>query len=202
MPSLFGSPIALLLFVVTIVVSLIGFKNPKLVLRLAMSPYRVFNKREYERLVTSGFVHRDTMHLVFNMITFYFFAFGLEQYIGSLKFVLLYLVALVLGGVTHYKQRNDPAYLSIGASGAILGVMFAAIVYFPTSKLLLFPIPVPIPAWLYAVAFLAYSYWRSYQNRGDGTDHDAHITGALTGLAFVGLTDPRAFQTAIHSIFN
>jgi membrane associated rhomboid family serine protease len=203
MPDQFtGSPIALVIFVLTIAVSLIGFKSPKVIERMILRPYRMFRNREYERLITSGFVHRDMWHLVFNMLTFWFFAFGLERFIGSLKFLLLYLIALVLSDIgTSLKHRNDPAYASLGASGAILGVMFAAIVYFPTATLILLPIPIPIPAWLYAIGFLAYSYYRSYNNRGDSINHDAHISGALTGLAFVGITDPQSFQRAIHSIF-
>jgi membrane associated rhomboid family serine protease len=197
-----GSPIALVIFVVTIAVSLIGFKSPQVIARTILRPYRMFREREYERLITSGFVHANGWHLAMNMITFYFFGFGLERRMGSVKFLLLYLIALVLSDIgTSLKHRNDPNFASLGASGAILGVMFAAIIYAPTSSIILFPIPVPIPAWLYAVAFLGYSYYRSRQSDGDFINHDAHISGALTGLAFVGLTDPRAFQYAIHSIF-
>jgi membrane associated rhomboid family serine protease len=147
-------------------------------------------------------VHANGWHLGMNMLTFYFFGFPLEERIGSLRFVLLYLVALVLSDVgTAFKHRKDPNYASLGASGAVLGVMFAYIVYAPTATILLFPLPVPIPGWLYAIAFLGYSYWQSSQHRADYINHDAHISGALTGLAFVGLTDPRAFQYAIQSIF-
>jgi len=196
------SPISLVIFALTIIVSVIAFKNGKLMERCILRPYRMFRHREYERLITSGFVHANGWHLAMNMITFYFFGFPLEEHIGSLKFVLLYLIALVLSDVgTSLKHRKDPNYASLGASGAVLGVMFAYIVYAPTATIVLFPLPVPIPGWLYAVAFLGYSYWQSSQNRADYINHDAHISGALTGLAFVGLTDPRAFQYAIHSIF-
>ena len=197
-----GSPVALVLFVLTLLVSIIGFKNPKVIERTILHPYRVFRNREYERLITSGFVHANGWHLAMNMLTFYFFGFALEEHIGSLKFALLYFLALVLSHIgTSLKHRNDPNYASLGASGAVLGVMFAYIVYAPTATILLLPIPIPIPGWLYAVGFLAYSYYQSTQKRADYINHDAHISGALTGLAFVGLTDPYAFQYAIHSIF-
>lgn len=196
-----GSPIALVLFITIIGVSLLGFRSPKVIDRCILRPYRMFREREYERLITSGFVHADGMHLFANMLTFFFFGFQLERRMGSLKFLLLYLVALVLSDIgTSLKHRNNPEYASLGASGAVLGVMFASIVYFPTQSLILFPIPLPIPAPLFAVGYLAYSYWQAKQNVGR-INHDAHISGALTGLAFVGLTDPQAFQRAVHSIF-
>jgi membrane associated rhomboid family serine protease len=195
------SPIALVIFVATIGLSLIAFKQPKVLERCILRPYRMFKEREYERLITSGFVHANGMHLILNMLTFFFFGFPLERRIGSLKFLLLYLIALVLSDVgTCLKHRNDQRYASLGASGAVLGVMFAYIVYAPTAQIYMLPLPVPIPGWLYAVGFLAYSYWQS--RRGEGyINHDAHVSGALTGLAFVGLTDPQSFQEAIHSIF-
>ncbi len=195
-----GSPISLAIFVLNIIVSVIAFKNPRVLERCILRPYYMFRKREYERLITSGFVHANGWHLAMNMITFYFFGFPLEEHIGSLRFVLLYLIALILSDVgTAVKHRKDPNFASLGASGAVLGVMFAYIVYAPTATILIFV--VPMPGWVYAIGFLAYSYWQSSQNRADYINHDAHISGALTGLAFVGLTDPNAFRYAIHSIF-
>ena len=127
------------------------------------------------------------------MITFWAFAFPLERYIGPVRFAALYFIGMVLSEVgTYVKHRNDPQYASLGASGAILAVLFASIVYFPDQSLYIIPIPLPIPAPLFAVGYLIYSYWSSRQNRGR-INHDAHFGGALTGLAFVALTDPRAY---------
>jgi membrane associated rhomboid family serine protease len=184
---------AAILFVLTIVVSLIGLNSPTLIDKLILRPYWLARKGEWHRLVTSGFVHADYGHLIFNMITFWFFAFPLERGIGSVKFAVLYLLGLVLSDLgTWYKHRNDPGYASLGASGAILAVLFASIIYAPGNSIFIFPIPVPIPAPIFAVLYLAYSYWQSRQNRGR-VNHDAHIGGALTGLAFVAVTDPWAY---------
>jgi len=181
-------------FAVTLIVSLIGlFAAPKVIERSLLRPYWLLRNREYHRLVTSGFVHADLGHLIFNMITFYFFAFQLEQRIGTTKFLALYLIGLGLSDLgTYFKHRNEPNYASLGASGAILAVLFASIVYFPEQSLFIIPIPVPIPAPLFAVGYLIYSYFSSKHSKGR-INHDAHIGGALTGLAFVAVTDPGAY---------
>jgi membrane associated rhomboid family serine protease len=186
---------AAIIFGVTLAVSLLGlFGAPRLIERCMLRPYRLAREREYERLVTSGFVHADLGHLAFNMITYFFFAFALERRIGGLAFTALYAFGLVLSDLgTYFKHRNDPNYASLGASGAILAVLFASIVYFPDQSLYIIPIPVPIPAPLFAVGYLAYSYWSSRQNRGR-INHDAHIGGAITGLAFVAVTEPSAYR--------
>src|ERR1700730_15673760 len=184
---------ALIILVVIIIVSVIGLSSPKVIERSLLRPYQVAHGTGYAGLLTSGFVHADVGHMVFNLITFYSFAFRLQPVIGSLKFVLLYFSALLVGVLgTCFKHRNDPNYASLGASGAILGVLFASIVYFPRSRLLILPIPIPIPAPLFAVAYLAFSYYSSRNSKGR-INHDAHIAGALTGLAFVALTAPRSF---------
>jgi membrane associated rhomboid family serine protease len=182
------------ILLVTIIVSLIGLMGkPQLMGRLMLRPYWMMRRREYERLITSGFVHADHAHLIFNMITLYSFGYTLERYIGTMRFLLLYFTGLVLSDLgTYFKHRADPDYGSLGASGAILAVLFASIVYFPGQSLFIIPIPIPIPAPLFAVGYLAYSYWSSRRSVGR-INHDAHIGGALTGLAFVAVTDPGAY---------
>lgn len=193
---------ALIILVVTIIVSVIGLSSRRVIERSLLRPYQVAHGTGYAGLLTSGFVHADLGHLLFNLITFYSFAFRLEAVIGSLKFVLLYFSALLVGGLgTCVKHRTDPNYASLGASGAILGVLFASIVYFPRQSLYILPLPVPIPAPLFALGYLAYSWYSSRQSRGN-INHDAHIFGALTGLAFVLLTDPTAFIRVVKSLVS
>jgi membrane associated rhomboid family serine protease len=187
---------ALLVFAATIVASLLAlFVAPGLLERCVFRPYWLVRKHQYDTLVTSGFVHGDLPHLLFNMFTFWFFAFPLERRIGSAAFAVLYFSSLVLSDVgTYLKHRNDPQYASLGASGAITAVLFAYIVYYPSASLLILPIPFPIPAPLFAVLYVAYSWYASRQ-AGGRINHDAHLGGALYGLAFVLLTDPAAFRS-------
>jgi membrane associated rhomboid family serine protease len=189
---------ALIIFVATIAASLTGlYGNRQIIERCVFRPFEFRHGKAYATPITSGFVHADLPHLIFNMLTFYFFAFPLERQIGSIKFAALYLLALIVSDVgTYLKHRNDPLYGSIGASGAISAVLFAAIVYFPWMQLFIFPIPLPIPAPLFAVGYVAYSWWSARQARGR-INHDAHLGGALFGLLFVLLTDPGAFSKAL-----
>jgi membrane associated rhomboid family serine protease len=201
MMSMTNSPAALLILVVTVLVSIIGLNNRAFLARAMLRPYSLFRKREYEKLITSGFVHADAGHLIFNLITFYFFAFPLERVIGSMSFVALYFIGMVLSEIgTCLKHRNDPEYASLGASGAILAVLFASIMYFPTSSMYIIPIPVPIPAPLFAVGYLAYTWWQSRQNVGR-VNHDAHFGGAITGIGFVAATDPAAIRRFFEVVF-
>lgn len=190
---------ALVILIVTVVVSVIGLGSPKVIERTVLRPYSVARGSGYPGLLTSAFVHANVAHMLFNLITFYSFGFPLERAMGSVKFVGLYFAALLVSGLgTCFQHRNDPAYASLGASGAILGVLFAAIVYFPRQSLYILPFPVPIPAPLFAIGYLAYSWYSSRHNRGN-INHDAHIFGALAGLAFVLITDPDRFISVVRS---
>jgi membrane associated rhomboid family serine protease len=191
--------IALLIFAVTLVASLAGlYARPQVIERSLFRPYWFLRRKQYATIVTSGFVHADLPHLIFNMVTFWFFAFPLEKQIGSVRFAVLYVLGLVVSDLgTYFKHRNDPHYASLGASGAISAVLFAAIVYFPWMELFIIPIPLPIPAPLFAVGYVAYSWYSARQARGR-INHDAHLGGALFGIVFVLLTDPGAFTQLLR----
>lgn len=195
--------IALIIFAVTIVASLVGlYAAPQLIERSLFRPYWFLRRRQYATLITSGFMHADLPHLIFNMVTFWFFGFQLERSIGPVAFGVLYVVSLALSEWgTYVKHRGDPEYASLGASGAITAVLFASIVYHPEQSLLILPIPIPIPGPLYAILFVAYSWYSARQNRGR-INHDAHLGGAVVGLAFVLLTDPGAFSGLLHTLLG
>ena len=196
-------PSALVILVLTCLVSLTGlFVAPQLIIGAVFRPYWLVRRAEYTRLITSGFVHADVGHLLFNAITFYSFAFSLERYIGTMMFLTLYFSGLLFGNLgTYFRRRTDPKYSCLGASGAILAVMFASIVYFPGQSLITFLLPVPIPAPLFALGYLAFTVYSARQARGK-INHDAHLGGALTGLAFVGITNPEAYRHLFTTILG
>ena len=201
MPS-FPLSAATVIFVITIATSLIGlYGSPKVIDACLFRPYWFTRRKEYHTIVTSGFVHGDLMHLIFNMMTFYFFAFNLERYIGTLWFVILYAAGLLISHLgTYFKHKREPDYACLGASGAISAVLFASIVFFPNQSLFIIPIPIPIPAPLFAIGYLAYSYYASKQAQGR-INHDAHLGGALTGLAFVALVAPGEYSNLLSNLF-
>jgi membrane associated rhomboid family serine protease len=191
---------SLIILILIVVASVVAMASPRLRDLAVLRPYLIARGSGYWRLVSSGFVHADLAHLIFNLITFYSFSFPLERVIGTGRLVALYTLGLLASNIgTCIKHRNEPDYASLGASGAISAVLFAAIVYFPASRLFILPIPVPVPAVLFALAYLAYSWYSSRHPRGR-INHDAHIAGALTGLAFVAVTDPQRYSGLLQHL--
>ncbi|MEO8306520.1 MAG: rhomboid family intramembrane serine protease [Pseudomonadota bacterium] len=192
-------PVSLFILAANLALSLAGlFVSPRIIERGLFRPFEFARGRRRYTALTSGFLHADLPHLIFNMITFWYLGVPLERVIGSPRFALLYLVGLVLSlSLSLARHRDDPAYATLGASGAISAVLFASIVYFPTQKLIILFFPFfPIPAPLFAVGYLAYSIWSARQARGR-INHDAHLAGALVGLLFVAVTDPGAYIRAL-----
>ena len=185
------SPIATVVFALTILLSFYGFKRQDFLNKMLFVPYQVFHQKKWFQLVTSGFVHNDFFHLLFNMLTFYFFAFNLEIAIGSQNFLLIYFGSLVLSHLlTLFKNKNNYNYRSLGASGAISGVIFGSILIFPTAKMIIMPIPFPLPSVIFGVLYLI---WCRFANSraNDNINHDAHFSGALAGIILMFILEFR-----------
>ncbi|RPE81879.1 rhomboid family intramembrane serine protease [Vulcaniibacterium tengchongense] len=185
--------LTLALIAVTVLVSWLAFQRPRLIERLILWPPAVDRQRQYDRLLTHGLVHADWGHLLFNMITLFFFGRVIESVVGGLigplGFVLFYLSAIVVAILPSYlRHRHDPHYRSLGASGAVSAVLFAYVLLQPWSLIIV--LVVPVPAILYAVVYVAYSFWMDKRG-GDNINHNAHLSGAIYGVLFMLLMEPR-----------
>ncbi len=174
--------VANIIFIITIVISLVASKNRSLLYKLMFSPYAIIHNRKWYLFITSGFIHSDVMHLLFNMVTFYFFAFDLEKTIGSTNFLIIYLSSLIFSHLpTFIKQKNNYNYHSLGASGAISGILFSSILIYPTNKIMMFPIPIPLPSFIFGIFYLVWCKFAE-KNVNDNINHSAHFTGAIVGI--------------------
>jgi membrane associated rhomboid family serine protease len=182
MTSLMTAPVASFVFAITILSSLWAFSNDTLYSNMLLHPYGVSRGYRVYTIITSGLIHNDWMHLFFNMLSYYFFAFQLEPLIGHWQFALLYTLSLILSDLpTVYKHRNDDWYHSLGASGAVSAVIFSMVMYRPVGTLLILPFPFPIYLSVFGVIYLVYCNYAAKYSR-DNINHDAHLFGALSGL--------------------
>jgi membrane associated rhomboid family serine protease len=157
-------------------------------------------RKEYKRLFTSAFLHADTTHLLFNMLSFYFFAPTLSLVVGELPMVLIYLGSLLGGNLLSlFMQRNNGDYSAIGASGAVSGIVFAAIAVLPGMNLYLFFIPIAIPAYLYGLMYMLYSI-NGIRKQSDNIGHEAHLGGAIVGVLLGIVLVPTALQLNLLTI--
>lgn len=145
---------------------------------------------EQIRVFTSGFLHVSVPHLLFNMLTLYFFAYVVIAYLGSVNFLIIYLGSLVLGNLlSFYFHKDEYHYSAVGASGAVSGILYSAILLHPDMSLYMFFIPVPIPAYIFGIGYLLYSIY-GMRSRNDNIGHDAHFGGAIGGYVITLLMVP------------
>lgn len=196
--------LSLAIIAITAVVSWLAFNNGKLMQALVLWPPAITRDHEYHRFIGYGLVHADFMHLLMNMVTLFFFGRVMEgfyaQYLGSLGFVWFYVSALVVSALPSYLQhRQDPKYVTLGASGAVSAVLFAFILIQPWA--LIFVFFLPLPAILYAVAYIAYSIWSDRRGQ-DNINHSAHLWGAGYGMLFIVLMEPRVVGVFLRELAN
>lgn len=187
-----------ILIIITAVISIVCFSNYQLFERLSLKPYRVVQRQEWWRIISHGFVHADWIHLLVNMFTFWSFGGYIESAFNDLgfgkwAFLTLYFGGMIAASISDViRYWNAEWYTSIGASGAVSAVLFAAIFLNPWDKILLFAV-IPIPGILFGVLYLAYCQYMARQG-GDNINHNAHFYGAVFGFIFPILLEPRLFQ--------
>ena len=199
-----GLSLTIILVAATVLVSWRAFNDPKLLERLILWPPAIDRRKQYDRLLTHGFIHADFQHLLFNMITLFFFGRAIEpmfvERIGALGFLGFYLSAIVVAILPSYMQHvHDARYRSLGASGAVSAVMFSFILFSPWSKIYFFPFPFGIPAVLYAVFYVGYTIWMERRG-GDNINHSAHLVGGAYGVAFTLLAMPDALNGFLRQL--
>ena len=198
------SPITYALIGITCLVSWMAFNNRKLADRLILWPPAIDKHRQYDRLVTYGFIHADFMHLLFNMMTLYFFGRQIEVLMNGLvgvwAYPVFYVSALVVSILpTYLKNQHNPNYLSLGASGAVSAVLFAFILIAPWQ--LIFVFFFPLPAIVFAVLYVGYSIWMDRRG-GDRINHSAHLAGAAYGILFMLLMDSRVLGHFLQQLLS
>lgn len=187
--------ITIIIIIITCLVSITAFYNREEMDKMIFWPALIRQKKQYYRFITSGFIHADWLHLGFNMFTLYFFGRIVEQYFRELfgpgVFILFYLLSMIAADIqTYVKNRGNYQYRSLGASGAISAVLFASILFNPWAKIYLFIIPIGIPAFIFGFIYLAYCVYMSKRG-GDNINHNAHLWGALFGILFTIVLEPR-----------
>ena len=183
----------LVIIAITCLVSVLAFGNRKLLEGMLFWPPALAQKGEYQRLLTYGLVHADFTHLFFNMFTLYFFGTLVEGFykarLGDYGFAFFYALGLLASMLpTWWRHRHDPEYRSLGASGSVMAVLFASMLFDPWMLIYLFA-AVPIPAIVYGVLFVGYELWADRRG-GDRVNHSAHLWGAAYGLLFTLAVDP------------
>lgn len=172
------------LIAINAIISFAAFSIPKIMEVGLFMPYRTVRENTWYELITSGFLHGSITHLLFNMITLFFFGPLLEQTIGQGYFIILYFTGLIASSVPSLiKHKDNPEYATIGASGAVESVLFAFIVLFPFENLYLMFIPIGIPSIIFGFMFIGYSIWAS--KKEGKINHEAHIAGAAWGLIYM-----------------
>lgn len=197
-----SNPVTFYVIAANVLISLVAlYFYPPLMETGYLKPYRTVRQNTWYELVTSGFLHANIGHLLVNMFTLYFFGPIMEHVLGGGYFLGLYITGLIVAGIPSViKFRNNPNYATLGASGAVGAVLFAFIFLFPMERIGILFIPVPMPAFVFAILYLLYSMYQSKQARGK-INHEAHVAGAIWGIVYLLVFVPNTI-THFLSIFG
>ena len=197
------------LIISIIVISLLALQKHYLLYKLALVPYRIYTQKEYYRFISHIFVHAGILHLAINVFVLYSFGSYVEKtfvflspehWLGRFNYLMLFLLSGIMASLSsYYKHRHDPAYVSVGASGSVSAIVFAAILINPWN--LVFVLFVPMPAILMGILYLVYSAWMSRRSV-DNINHEAHLWGAIFGLVYTAITYPDLIKHFIRLLIN
>lgn len=190
-----------LIIIVTCVLSFTGFSNSSFFEKYQFNPYKISRNNEFIRWISGGFLHADQMHLFFNMLTLYFTADFLETMFKPWEIIVFYVVAIAVASIPDFiKNKNNPYYAAIGASGAVSAALFSLLLFNPWGIVYVFMI-IPLPFILFSILYLYYSYYMSKKNY-DNIGHLAHLTGAIFGIIVVAIKFPGSIPNFFVSLLN
>ena len=201
MELLSALPATYIIIAINVAATFIALGNEKLFRALLFNVDAVLNKGEVHRLITAGFLHADGNHLLFNMLTLFFFGPVLErdEMLGLNGFLIVYFASLILGNIwALIENMRRPEYNAVGASGAVSGVVVSFCLFAPFALLLIFFI-IPMPAILFAVLYIAYSAFAMGRDNSN-IGHEAHLGGALTGLVVTMLLVPGILDSLVEQL--
>ena len=189
----------LLLIAFNVLMSYKGFSNIGFFERYKFS-ISALNQKQYFRLVSSGFLHVDSAHLVFNMFALYMFGDYVIQNTGVYLFVLIYMFSLLAGNFfTYINHKKEPSYSAVGASGAVSGIVYSSILLFPQMQLVLILFPIPMPGYVFGILYLFYTLF-GIKSRNDNIGHTAHFGGAIAGFAITIIIFPKLIYMQTYLI--
>ncbi|MCC5922292.1 MAG: rhomboid family intramembrane serine protease [Crocinitomicaceae bacterium] len=209
--ELLDFPITLLLIALTVLFSVLVMNNPSLKYKFVFYPSRMKGGKENYRLITHAFLHGDYLHLFFNMFVLFHFGRIIEILLvqkngalaGSIQYILLYFLGIIAAAIWPFvRHQNNPAYMSLGASGAVASVLFAVILWLPDAPLYLLFIPFEIKAWVFGLLYLGFEYYQSTRQGQTGIAHDAHFGGAIFGILYILWIDIDIGKAFIYYIFK
>ncbi|MDY6025956.1 rhomboid family intramembrane serine protease [Bergeyella zoohelcum] len=179
--------ISIITIAITVIISIIAMNNREVFEKYKFNIGAIKYNKEYIRMISAGFLHADFFHLLFNMYTLYIFSPIILNTFGTFSFLAIYLGSIIAGNLfCMYLYKDQSWYSAIGASGGVSGVLFASIALYPYLGLMIFPIPVHIPGFIFGLLYFGYSVYMMLNPRqGDNIGHAAHIGGAVMGLVFV-----------------
>ena len=185
--------VVLLFILANVLVSAKGFNDYVFLDRYKFQVGRALGAEKF-RLFTSGFLHVDWMHLLFNMYALYLFGDIVAKILGTDDFVIIYIVSLLAGNLySLIYHKDEPYYSAVGASGAVSGILYSSILLYPAMELYLFFIPIPIPGYVFALGYILYSVYGMKKQLGN-IGHAAHLGGAIGGFAVTLLLNPVLFS--------
>jgi membrane associated rhomboid family serine protease len=190
----------LIIIIITVITSIYFFQDERRLLQVTFSPYDVKQNNSWYRFLTHALVHADYVHLFVNMYVLYSFGTFVEYFLAQKLFLILYIGGTIIAAMPSFlKHQNNPNYMSLGASGAVASVVFAAILIEPSQNLFLMGI-LPIPAWIFGILYLVFEAYMDKKSN-DNIAHDAHFYGAVWGIIFTGYLDFSLITSFFDKIF-